>query len=118
MINKMSNKCCSGPIQDEINISGGGFRNRIQKNQDYCAVLRIPANQTIYIVSEDKINEIANENNGSNSSSSNVNGKVCPSNSGLIITVASLSVLVVLLIILLIWILIRKSKSRPTFISK
>jgi hypothetical protein len=106
----MSNKCCSGPIQDEIIISGSGFRTRIQKNQDYCAVIKIPANQVFYIASEEKINEISNEISSNSSTSNTSNNCTTTNNSGLIISIVVLTILLILFIVLFIWSLARKSR--------
>ena len=51
----MSNKCCSGNSQGEINIDGGSIKQRIKQNVDSCYVVRIPANQEVYIVTGDKV---------------------------------------------------------------
>jgi hypothetical protein len=68
----MSNKCCSGNSQGEINIDGGSIKQRIKQNVDSCYVVRIPANQEVYIVTGDKVSGKGRDTSSSTSSSTSI----------------------------------------------
>lgn len=109
----MSNKCCSGNSQGEINITGGGFKQKIKQTSDSCYVLKIKANQEIYIVTSDRISDGSSSSNRPRSESDDpiIIKDASNTNTNLIIVVVILSLLLVLFIGLTIYFgFIRKTK--------
>lgn len=110
----MSNKCCSGNLQGEINITGGGFKQKIKQTSDSCYVVKIKANQEIYIVTSDRISDGSSSSNRPRSTESDdpiIIKDDSNTNTNLIIVVVILSLLLVLFIGLTIYFgFIRKTK--------
>jgi len=112
----MSNKCCSGNSQGEINIDGGSIKQRIKQNVDSCYVVRIPANQEVYIVTGDKVSGKGRETSTSSSTSITDDDSIVieddsSTKTNLIIAVVILALLLALFIGLTIYFgFIRKTK--------
>ena len=94
-------KCCSGSIQEEYALKGS-FKNAIKHNQDSCVVLKLAANEVVYIMSEDRV-EDNNINNNTQTSC------ISPVNRNLVIAIVIMSLFILGLFVGIIY-LVRKKR--------